>query len=333
VGGEGRGGGGGGGGGDGAGGGGLALAAPSANTSGGPSPTAAAHVMRDLDGRIDGVLDGGDACAVGLESTVVDVSGLDGGGGITVLRPGAIGAAAIAAVAGMPVAVAPEGGIKAAGPPAHANGGGPVPLPDAAPRAPGMKYRHYAPRAGVVLVDPPTAAAFAAAADGAAAAGRSVGVLAPADVCAALAAGGGRRRPLRLVPVGATADDVAGVARGLYAGLRALDDAAGDGGGGGGGGVDVILVGSVADAEGLGGAVMNRLRKAAAGGGGETARRCPSRCTCFFGLFWRGRRGGESVQSRAGATLADGSSAGWPALRLRGAGRGWRWRRTAACRL
>ncbi|GAB0491481.1 hypothetical protein MMPV_002735 [Pyropia vietnamensis] len=310
---------------------------------GGPSPTAAAHVVADLDGRIDGVLDGGDSCAVGLESTVVDVSTVGVGGEVTILRPGAVGASAIATVAGVPVTVATEAGSGGGdgggggdgdgdGSGGGPNGGYTPPAPpravaegsDVAPRAPGMKYRHYAPAARVRLVSPPTAAAFATAAAIAAAEGiTEVGVLAPADVCAALGVsapapapvpapagvqhnghsgggggsgsdggsdgGGDISTPrLRLVPCGETAADVAGVARSLYAGLRALDRPAtapvtggteegvaashgggidGGGGGGGRGGVDLILVATVTDGEGLSGAVMNRLRKAAAGGG------------------------------------------------------------------
>ncbi|BED93058.1 MAG: threonylcarbamoyl-AMP synthase [Candidatus Paraimprobicoccus trichonymphae] len=64
----------------------LPLAAPSANISGSPSPTKVKHVLNDLEGKIDGILDGGD-CEIGLESTVVDVSNLNN---IKILRPGAI---------------------------------------------------------------------------------------------------------------------------------------------------------------------------------------------------------------------------------------------------
>jgi len=105
------------------------LVAPSANRSGRPSPTSAAHVVADLDGRIAAVLDGG-PCLVGIESTVVDVSGEV----VTVLRPGIVTAEEIARVLGEPVVAG--AGMSS----------------DDVPRAPGMKYRHYAPSAPVRLV-------------------------------------------------------------------------------------------------------------------------------------------------------------------------------------
>ena len=111
---------------------GLALAAPSANTSGKPSPTTAQHVRDDMDGRIDAVIDGG-ACTVGVESTVITL--------VTdvprILRPGIITREEIEAVIG-PVEVDQavlhqlENDEKAA--------------------SPGMKYKHYAPRATVKLL-------------------------------------------------------------------------------------------------------------------------------------------------------------------------------------
>lgn len=100
------------------------VAAPSANRSGRVSPTTAAHVMADMDGRIDAVLDGG-ACGVGLESTVIDLST----GQIALLRPGGLALEDIESIIG-PVRRADHG--EDAG--------------DAdAPRAPGMLLRHYAP--------------------------------------------------------------------------------------------------------------------------------------------------------------------------------------------
>lgn len=111
---------------------GLALAAPSANTSGKPSPTTAKHVSDDMDGKIEAILDGG-ACSVGVESTVVTV--------VTdpprILRPGLITREQLESVIGE-VAVDHavlnklENNEKAA--------------------SPGMKYKHYAPRARVILV-------------------------------------------------------------------------------------------------------------------------------------------------------------------------------------
>jgi L-threonylcarbamoyladenylate synthase len=102
------------------------LAAPSANRSGRPSPTSADHVLHDLDGRIDAVVDAG-ACTEGLESTVVRVSD----GFVSLLRPGALAASAIEDCIGAPLrrASADEGG------------------------SPGMRHRHYAPDAGMELCE------------------------------------------------------------------------------------------------------------------------------------------------------------------------------------
>ena len=102
---------------------GLPVAAPSANRSGRVSPTTAAHVMEELSGRIAAVLDGG-PCAVGVESTVLELSGV----GAVLLRPGGVPRAAIEAVIG-PVGVALP--INA----------GPAPTL----RSPGMMLSHYAP--------------------------------------------------------------------------------------------------------------------------------------------------------------------------------------------
>lgn len=102
---------------------GLPVAAPSANRSGRVSPTTAAHVMEELSGRIAAVLDGG-PCAVGVESTVLELSGA----GAVLLRPGGVQRASIEAVIG-PVGVALP--ISA----------GPTPTL----RSPGMMLSHYAP--------------------------------------------------------------------------------------------------------------------------------------------------------------------------------------------
>ena len=112
---------------------GFPLAAPSANRSGRPSPTRAADVMADMDGRIPLVLDGG-ACRVGLESTVVDTRGAVP----VILRPGGVTREQMAAVLG----VAPE---------VHASALQSLGEGEAA-TSPGMKYKHYAPCARVVVV-------------------------------------------------------------------------------------------------------------------------------------------------------------------------------------
>lgn len=112
---------------------GCPIAAPSANRSGSPSPTTADHVFDDLDGRIDMILDGG-PCTIGLESTVIKLDGEN----CTILRPGAITKEMLEEVCGT-VSVA-----KAVIDPSAVKDGN-VP-------SPGMKYKHYAPRAEVVLV-------------------------------------------------------------------------------------------------------------------------------------------------------------------------------------
>ena len=104
----------------------LPIAAPSANRSGRPSPTTARHVREDMQGRIPLILDGG-ACRVGVESTVVDLTG----SAPCVLRPGAVTPAMIARIAG-DCAVAPS--VMR---PLHEG--------ESAP-SPGMRHRHYAPR-------------------------------------------------------------------------------------------------------------------------------------------------------------------------------------------
>ena len=113
---------------------GLPIAAPSANRSGRPSPTTAAHVLEDMDGRIPLILDGG-PCQVGLESTVLDLTH----GQPVILRPGGITKEMLEKALGTEVAVA-----------------GSVLRPlkqDEKALSPGMRYRHYAPEGAVTLVE------------------------------------------------------------------------------------------------------------------------------------------------------------------------------------
>ncbi len=110
------------------------IAAPSANRSGIPSPTTGAHVKADMDGRIDMIVDGG-SCSIGLESTVVSVKGDE----CIILRPGEITAELLSEVCGT---------VTVAQSVIHPN------LADKEkPLSPGMKYKHYAPRAEVILLD------------------------------------------------------------------------------------------------------------------------------------------------------------------------------------
>ncbi len=112
---------------------GVPVAAPSANTSGRPSPTTARHVWQDMEGKIEMILDGGPV-GIGVESTIVDVSG----DVPTLLRPGAITMEMLRETVGR-VEIDPA--IQA------------PPSADLRPKAPGMKYRHYAPHADLQLVE------------------------------------------------------------------------------------------------------------------------------------------------------------------------------------
>lgn len=112
---------------------GTPIAAPSANLSGSPSPTAPSHVIDDMMGRVDMIIDGGE-CDFGLESTIVKI---DDGSSMTLLRPGKITAEELSLVADLKIADAVTDKLKE----------GERVL------SPGMKYRHYAPKAPVVLLD------------------------------------------------------------------------------------------------------------------------------------------------------------------------------------
>ena len=121
---------------------GVPVAAPSGNTSGRPSPTNAADMLEDMDGKIDGIVDGG-ACRVGVESTIIDLT-------VTpprLLRPGGLPLEDLRRILGE-VAVDKAVTQKVTG--------------SEPPRAPGMKYRHYAPHAPVTAVtgDPARSAAY-----------------------------------------------------------------------------------------------------------------------------------------------------------------------------
>lgn len=203
------------------------LAAPSANRSGRPSPTTAAHVVEDLGGHVDLILDAG-PCPVGVESTVLALDREPP----EVLRPGGVTPAQLRAVLG---AVVEAAGLSA----------------DGRPRSPGVKYPHYAPRAELRVLDagdPPDAAALAAALarelQAALGEGRRAGAVVPLELMA-------RGWPVPVVP-GGPLHRADALAASLYAALRVLDAM----------GLDVILA-YLPPSEGLGGAVRNRLLKAA----------------------------------------------------------------------
>ena len=202
------------------------IAAPSANRSGRPSPTAARHVMEDMDGRIPMILDGGD-CEVGLESTVIDMTA----GTPRILRPGGVTPEEIEAICG---GVQVDEAVMR-------------PLREGErPRSPGMKYRHYAPKGDLTIVQGGEAAVtrrICALYDAALAEGRRPLVLALEGHIPAY----GDRRCLSL------GKDAAGMAHRLFNALRDADDL----------GMDVLFSEAVA-ADGVGLAVMNRLGRAAA---------------------------------------------------------------------
>ncbi|KAI1775598.1 translation factor [Hypoxylon cercidicola] len=260
---------------------GAPLAAPSANASTKPSPTTAEHVLEDLNGRIELILDGG-PCLVGVESTVVD--------GLcdppVVLRPGGVSMDELRSCAGWEKV---ERGYKDQSE-----------LGKSAPRAPGMKYKHYSPKAKVILYE----ATFTAGKEGvqpteidmAIEARRSqhppieneqlaVGIIRTRHwrPAAGLCCGDFKTRETvktdasqgnqdmieldvqeadlytsrgttigRLMDVG-IGEDTRSIAQGLFSALRELDRR----------GADIIFVEGTLDDEDIGAAVMNRLRKAA----------------------------------------------------------------------
>jgi L-threonylcarbamoyladenylate synthase len=124
---------------------GVMLVGPSANLSGHPSPTTAAHVYDDLHGRIDAIIQG-DACQVGIESTVVDMTS----DVPIILRPGFVTPEEISKVLGKEVALDPAIVQR----PIGIKEDGLVEMPDNySPKAPGMKYKHYAPKAEMIIFE------------------------------------------------------------------------------------------------------------------------------------------------------------------------------------
>lgn len=122
----------------------IPVAAPSGNTSGRPSPTTAQHMLEDMDGKIDAIVDGG-PCSVGVESTIIDLTG----DVPRLLRPGGITLEQLRQVLGQVEVDPAVTRLMGAG---------------EKPKAPGMKYRHYAPKAPVTVVtgDPARAAEYIA---------------------------------------------------------------------------------------------------------------------------------------------------------------------------
>lgn len=207
---------------------GCPVAAPSANLAGKPSPTSAGHVLADLDGRIDAVLDAG-ATVVGVESTVLDMT-VDPP---EVLRPGGTSYELLKSFLGKvklnPIAVADR------------------PLLLEKVRSPGLKYKHYAPDAEVVVVEgrlPAVVAKVNELARFYELRGCKVGVLCTDETM--------REHKADVVKSLGSRDDLANIASNLFRLLREFDIAK----------VDIVIAEAV-PVEGLGLAVMNRLRKAA----------------------------------------------------------------------
>jgi L-threonylcarbamoyladenylate synthase len=219
---------------------GLPIAAPSANISGRPSPTRADHVWADLAGRIEMIVDGGPA-GIGVESTVLDITSSPP----LVLRPGGVPVEAIRNI--MPdVCVLPQHGTGSA-----AEGGeqeGPA-------RSPGLRHRHYAPRAPLWLFigeweDQVQAIACRARAE--AEAGRVVGLLISTET--AMTTSKASIPDTAVIAQTGSRGRMASVASGLFDAMRRLDSE----------GVDVMLAESY-DTGGVGLAVMNRLVRSAGG--------------------------------------------------------------------
>jgi len=221
---------------------GVAVAAPSANRSGRPSPTTAAHVLADLAGRIAGVLDGGPA-GIGVESTVIRVD--ETGRCIHLLRPGGVTADQLhRAAPHMDIHDASESAAEAA-----------------VARSPGMKYTHYAPRGALTVVRCGDPAANPAEArqrilrairrelEALRERGTKTGVL----LFGGGEPAGGPVQADLVLDLG-PADRPEEAARRLYAALRRFDDA----------GTEVIFAEAMPET-GIGRAVMNRLYKAAGG--------------------------------------------------------------------
>lgn len=203
------------------------IAAPSANTSGRPSPTEAAHVVEDLDGRISMVLDGG-AVGIGIESTIIDLTE----DVPMVLRPGYITPKMLSEVLGEEVVIDP--GIIAAD-------------DTTKPKAPGMKYKHYAPKADMVIVDgekEKVVVQITALIQGARAEGKKSAVIATQETKAFYKADA-------VLSIG-TREDEDSIARYMYKILRDCDKLD----------VDVIYSESFKTPR-IGQAIMNRLLKAA----------------------------------------------------------------------
>ena len=203
------------------------IAAPSANASGRPSCTTAEHVIEDLDGKIGLVIDGGQV-GIGLESTIIDLTGDIP----CLLRPGYISKDELEKTIG-PIDVDPAVYNKN--------------KKDIPPKAPGMKYRHYAPKGELSIVDGPVENVISYINEECrkvSGSGKKCAVLATRETC--------RSYRCSLVIDLGNRDDEDAVSHNLFSSLRRCDEE----------GIDVIFSEAFEDS-GLGSAIMNRLLKAA----------------------------------------------------------------------
>ncbi len=204
------------------------IAAPSANVSGKPSPTSAQHVIDDLNGKVDMIIDGGKS-TLGLESTIVDLSS----GEVIILRPGCISLSMLENVIGevrYDEAVLLNKQEK-----------------NVIPKAPGMKYRHYAPEGSLTIYEGDiqrVAQAINDAANKYIKDGKSVGIIATEETKDLYKYGS-------IQMIGSRKDNDS-IAAGLYGVLRSFDDIH----------TEYIFSESFANGD-LGQAIMNRLLKAA----------------------------------------------------------------------
>jgi len=201
---------------------GVPIAAPSANISGKPSPTAFAHVKRDLFGKVDAIVDGGN-CDVGLESTVIDMTR----DVPLTLRPGGVSREQIERIIGR-VDVVSQTDLNRLADSA-----------DSVAPSPGMKYKHYAPNAKIVICDVEEMPNLVAAQRS------KIGVLMFDEYLPQFE---GAENVLSLGSV----DDASAAARNLFARLREFDELK----------VDIIFAPEISD-DGIWAAVRNRLYKAA----------------------------------------------------------------------
>lgn len=202
------------------------IAAPSANTSGRPSPTTADHVWQDLNGKIEAIIDGG-VVDIGLESTIVDLSDEVP----TILRPGYITKAMLEEVVDE---VRIDPGILSENEKIR-------------PKAPGMRYKHYAPKGDLTIINGSADAVVSYINEATAKAeseGKRVGIIATEETCKLYTGG-------EVLTIGSREDEDA-IAHNLYGILRSFDAL----------GVEIIYSESFSTPR-IGQAIMNRLFKAA----------------------------------------------------------------------